>query len=171
MGKCGFSDHRYGKTQNAVVPFGGQSVRLLVLQIHNQAHGCWPRQGCRKDADPAGLDLSLNGIGRAGDQAIVTAVKDGAVIAHQSGPKRQKFQRKARFPTARRSTDQGRMSLHCNCGGMENNVIRRACHRIIALDRQAHDKARAQGIRCDIGIGRADILGPDNPVMRLDNLL
>ena len=38
-------------------------------------------------------------------------------------------------------------------------------------DRQAHDEARAQRFGGDVGIGRADVLGPDHAAMRLDDLL
>ena len=37
-------------------------------------------------------------------------------------------------------------------------------------DWQTHDKPCAQRIRCDVCIGWTDILGPDYPAMRLDDL-
>jgi hypothetical protein len=40
-----------------------------------------------------------------------------------------------------------------------------------ASDRQADDEARAQRFGGDVGVGRADVLGPDHAAMRFDDLL
>lgn len=36
--------------------------------------------------------------------------------------------------------------------------------------RQTHDKARAEGVGCDICFGWSDVFGPDDTTMRFDNL-
>ena len=38
------------------------------------------------------------------------------------------------------------------------------------LDRKPHDETRAQRLGGDVGLGGANVLGPDHPVMRLDDL-
>jgi hypothetical protein len=42
---------------------------------------------------------------------------------------------------------------------------------VAGADRQADDEARAERFGGDVGIGRADVLGPDHAAMRLDDLL
>ena len=54
--------------------------------------------------------------------------------------------------------------------GSTGAVITRPCGPVRS-DWQTHHKARAQRVRSDIRIGRADIFRPDHAAMRFNNLL
>ncbi len=96
------------------------------------------------------------------------------IIRDKLCPKRHHLQRQCRFSRARGTNNQNAQTLNRNAGRMNAGrfLIRyfRKRGRAHGLDWKPDDEPCAQRVRGDVGLGRADVFGPDHAAMRFDNL-
>ena len=106
---------------------------------------------------------------RTGCQKIFALSRDnGPVICQEISTQRHQLEGKRRFSAAGSAQYQKRTVINDNGTGMQGFRPRRVTDERISpqgSDRQAHDKARAQRIRCDVCFCRTNVLGPDNASM------
>ena len=93
------------------------------------------------------------------------------IIGNKGCPESNQFQRQFGFSGARVTFDQKALSTDCYCRSVNYQMVSRISHGARRSDRQAHDETCAQGFGRDIGIGGADILGPDHTAVGFDDLL
>ena len=138
-----------------------------LAQIDNQTNGCLCAGIGVEQAQTARFDHAFDGFGTGRHDFVPLQGQAGAVIGHQLraiGHQRQ-CQRRFACPCRTHDQDAGRPRRNAAC------MQRQAWRLRHGSDRKADNETGAQRVRGGIGIGRANILGPDNPAMRFNDLL
>ena len=144
------------------LPQRRQPLLLHPVEIDGEGQGHRRMRVGPKKAQEPGLDPPRDRRRAGGDQRAVLHLDQGAVIGHQACPQRHQFERQRRFAAAGRAQND-------NTAAPEGYgaCVQKLRH---FLDRKPHDETRAQRLGGDVGLGGANVLGPDHPVMRLDDL-
>ena len=143
----------------------GQPLYFVDAKIDHQMQRRVSAGGMQ-DTDAARFDQSVDCGRRAQPDLVGTQDSIRLVIGDQRCPKGHERQRKARLAAARWSCDQKTPAGKRDCARMEAD---RRWHPV--SDRQAHDKACAKRLGRDVGIGRADVFGPDHTAVGFNDLL
>ena len=181
MGRVRISQNRDATPRiSACRGIGGKRAVFGSVHLDHQRQ----RRGPRRRRQDARRRAPRSARGCRGPSAITVpsgAPQAGAVIGHQRAPSAISCSASADLPRRMPPADQHRAPAsatrwacrtRCPSHPPRPSSCRRAPRAAGTMsDRQAHDEARAQRFRGDVGIRGADVLGPDDAVMRLDDLL
>ncbi|MPL88771.1 hypothetical protein SDC9_34798 [bioreactor metagenome] len=163
------SQHKgQGHPQNLAVAHRRQSLGFALAQVDDQGDAGRRQRRGAQDAGAARLDQPEERRRRRGKQRPRLVPQIDPVIGDEARAECHQPQRERGLPRPRGAKDQ-----HA-APGIERDRRRMdvgSGRRGHGSHRQADHEARAERFGAGVGVGRADVLGPDHAAMRLDDLL